>query len=741
MQKLKCLFFIFIVLLSFMSAYSYPIYDSVEDLVKDMSNISINKASAKRVQSYLLEFDYGELSLDDGTYYTIQPFNGRVCAGLFVGSGYFDFNIPVNSEICSLMNKFKKNKISSEIEWAMIFSGDSLAENLGKPYQTDNNPNNPSNYTKYFRDYYTSYNRKIVFAKIGIDLLNGNFSNLKIIVVKTALEFDPLVYVYQPDSREEVALLRGRGDVRGDYLESLCSYTRKDYDSKSDTTLNNKDYVRTDKYNINIEFDKLYNMTFDINVDFTALRTTNKWLHCYLFEKCDIKEITLNNEKLKYFIDEKSSLLYIELSKSFNANEKFSLKFKYAGDLTNSYNGWTVLKDLNHWYPVFDLYVNAIFDIRAKYKEDKSKFLSVGDEIEHKIIDGVVNSRWLTPEPVNGAIYFIGPYDEIKDKAPTGEDLTILYKTASDIELFRETVNNSLMFYKNIFGEMPYKKLKFAESAGSNFALPGFAYLEQSSDLFRPILGTRIMHIPYIIFNQWFGCSSIQKSYRDDWITSGLGYYGSILYILSATKDVENMEKFLKALNELIINHQNLFDGKDATIVGNGYRSGDIAKKSAFIFHMLRELLLDNKTNDESLFIGILKDFYTNYKGKRFSTDDFRKIVEDKTGLDFSWFFEEWVNTNYIPRYRYAYKIATVNGKFVVKFKIKQENVPATFAMLVPVSLKKDNQQVCHYRTMVTGSNSVEFQLPPQDKEPDEIVFNPRYSVLCESDIVSWEDL
>ncbi len=742
---MRNIFYILIALCSIMFSgylYSYPAYSSVEKLVEDINNVEAEPTSAKRVQSYMLELDYGELTLDDGLYYQIKPFNDRICAGLFVGNGYFDFQIPKNSEISSLMNILKVDRISSEIEWAIIFSGDSLAENLGKPYQADSTKIESYNYTKYFRDYFTYINKKIVGPVIAMDLLNGNYSDLKIIVVKTAKFYNPFIYVYSSDEREEVGFYRGQGHTLSDYMETLCLGTRKNYDAKADTTLNNKDYFIADKYNINLSFSKTYKMAFDVSVDFTALKPTNKWIYGYLFERANIKEILLNGEKLDFYIDENFNIFFVNLKKTFNKGEKFSLRFIYDGVYTRTtYNGHTYFKESAFWYPFFNKDNKSIFDIKAQYYGAKTKFISVGDEIEHKEVDDIIYSHWVTPEPLLEASYFICTYSETNEKAPTGEDITIIYDSPADLSLFKETVKNSIKFYSTLYGKMPFKKIYFAQGTYNTLnAFPGLIQIGWYSSSLLNTKGYKFAHIPFSISYEWLLYSANSQTYRDDWITNGLAYYSSLLYALNYSADIKVFDRSLEFTNEVILRSQSITDGKYSQIAGLGYRN-DYIEKSAMIFHMLRMLLIDNKTNDESLFLSIIKEFYTNYKGKLFSSDDFINIVNKQTGMDFKWFFEQWVNTSYIPSYKYALKTEILNGKYVIKVKIKQEKVPGDFAMLVPISLKNDDKQVCHYRAFVTGLNSVEFSLPAQDKKPDDIIFNPGYSVLCETDEVNWEDL
>ena len=157
--------------------------------------------------------------------------------------------------------------------------------------------------------------------------------------------------------------------------------------------------------------------------------------------------------------------------------------------------------------------------------------------------------------------------------------------------------------------------------------------------------------------------------------------------------------------------------------------------------HMLRVMMIDFQTMNEDVFVTTLRDFFKSNAGREVTTQDFIDCVERNTKFDFSWFFDQWLNTNDIPTYKYAYKTEKVNGKYVTKFKVKQENVPADFKMLIPIALIDDDKKVTASRTYITGAKTVEFELAPTDTEPDEVIFNYLEGVLCELDEEGWNSL
>ena len=65
---------------------------------------------------------------------------------------------------------------------------------------------------------------------------------------------------------------------------------------------------------------------------------------------------------------------------------------------------------------------------------------------------------------------------------------------------------------------------------------------------------------------------------------------------------------------------------------------------------MLRNLLINLRTMNEDVFIGTMQDFYSEYRGRRASTRDFQRMVEQHVGSDMNWFFDERVHEHRHPQ-------------------------------------------------------------------------------------------
>ncbi len=92
-----------------------------------------------------------------------------------------------------------------------------------------------------------------------------------------------------------------------------------------------------------------------------------------------------------------------------------------------------------------------------------------------------------------------------------------------------------------------------------------------------------------------------------------------------------------------------------------------------------------------------------------------------------------------IPTYKYSYKIDELtNGKYSLKLRVRQEDVPENFRMIVPVKIEYDDENYQMERLVIEGVQS-EFGFTDLEDEPDEIIFNAMEGVLCKVDKEGWE--
>lgn len=155
--------------------------------------------------------------------------------------------------------------------------------------------------------------------------------------------------------------------------------------------------------------------------------------------------------------------------------------------------------------------------------------------------------------------------------------------------------------------------------------------------------------------------------------------------------------------------------------------------RGAFVLHMLRNMLMDLRSLDDSKFYTMMKDFYLTYNGKLASTNDFRMITEKYTGMDMGWFFDQWVYGSAIPTYEFKYTVEgekDADGRWRASVNIRQSGVPEGFRMFVPIDIQFSGDKH-YYMRLLIDQPELTIQLPTMDQKPKKIVLNPFHSVLA----------
>ena len=201
-------------------------------------------------------------------------------------------------------------------------------------------------------------------------------------------------------------------------------------------------------------------------------------------------------------------------------------------------------------------------------------------------------------------------------------------------------------FFTDLIGPYPYEKLANVQSAtrfGGMENSSAIFYTEQGIAEGRNMEGT----VSHEIAHQWFGDSVTESEWYDLWLSEGFATYFGALFFEEADgpADFRNMmegnrQRVLAStdVNRPVVDREetNLFSLLNA----NNYPKG------AWVLHMLRGML-----GDEAFFAGI-RSYYARFRDGVASTSDFRAVMEEISGSDLGWFFEQWL-------YRPGYPVVT----------------------------------------------------------------------------------
>ena len=304
-------------------------------------------------------------------------------------------------------------------------------------------------------------------------------------------------------------------------------------------------------------------------------------------------------------------------------------------------------------------------------------------------------------------------------------------------------VSNSLKYFTHLFGECEYNHFFVTEIPYfEGVSFPGLIDLSWSTFQFTSIDGFDQFFRAHEVAHQWWGNGVRPGSYRDAWLSEGLATFSALWYLQALRKRNDEYFRFLDEYG------RNIRGNRDAGPIGIGYRNASpdtpyayqamIYEKGAWVFHMLRTMMLDLQTRKEDRFTEMMRDFYASHRGKFATVDDLQRVAERHTGLPMGWFFDQWVTGTAIPTYHVAWTSEPADGgRFRARLRVTQEGVPPDFQMLVLVSADLGQNRFANFRVTVRGDQT-EYVSPLLPAAPKGIVFNELHSVLADVKMEKW---
>jgi hypothetical protein len=350
------------------------------------------------------------------------------------------------------------------------------------------------------------------------------------------------------------------------------------------------------------------------------------------------------------------------------------------------------------------------------------------------------------------------------DARPSLEKLTPAPPSpASALNGLAREVNSSITFFEKYNGPFPFPSLAVSQIPGTfGQGWPGLLYLSTFSFLPRETqqqVGfnstaqeafTDIMPV-HEVAHQWWGNVVGWSSYRDQWIDEGLAVYLSLLFADSQKIPDCSLQTWLARYRKRLTSKppdENLPPG-DVGPVTMGTRLSSskapdafdpvVYYKSAWIFHMLEEMLREPNSRDANeRFITLLHTLVTKYAQKELTTDELRKEVQAvmtrkmdlEGGRSMEWFFAEYVNGTGIPHYRVSFTTHRGEKGYQVRGKLLQSGVPHSFIAPVPLYSSSATGRSVYLGTVVAVGEETSFSFNSQS-QPRKIVIDPHMTLLC----------
>lgn len=245
---------------------------------------------------------------------------------------------------------------------------------------------------------------------------------------------------------------------------------------------------------------------------------------------------------------------------------------------------------------------------------------------------------------------------------------------------FETPARQALEFFSERIGPYPYEKLANVAAAGVNGGTEYASAIFYGERGLRPAPATGL--VAHEIAHQWFGNSVTQSDWDEVWLSEGFATYFTLLY----TEHFGGRDAFVaglqasrsraiateKALPGISVIYDNLAD-MDQVLNQLVYQ------KAGWVLHMLRGVI-----GTDTFWSGI-RDYYRQYRDRNASTADLRRVMEDASGQELGWFFEQWLRRPASPSFAgsWSYDAATKQ----VQIELNQTQAGAPYRVTVEIAI------------------------------------------------------
>jgi len=721
------------------------------------------------VDHVVLTRDAGRLTLERGKLYLLSSVGGRTVGAVFRGRGHFTLDPSLPAEQAALQRFTGVPTLDDSITEAVLIFSDSTADQLrALTFGAGDIPGEVEGHARDLIGSLKGDNRGSFRSDIIAPLLNGEATGFFLARLERA-HGDPVLFEIDPESSEAVQLFRSVGRLRwGTNWALVTRFPAQQPLAGAAGTWRNRHRLGVTHYRMEVRLTPTGSADLDFVASATLTLTPEEpvgpWLRFWLHPKLQVDSARWGRgAEATTFKAKDDDDLWVRVGR-LQPGDTVPLTLYYHGNLIDRYDNWFYIDPTAAWYPKNqqgrDL---ANFDI-TYHSPSWYPLASVGERTDSTVEGKVLSTRWVTRLPTPYATFNLGLFDAHRIQHPDAPPLDVLLSEEAHRVLRRQLqslglylpqqrnmpdvvaadISNSLKWFTHLFGPCSFDHFWVTEIPYyEGVSFPGMIDLSWSTFQNSSLDGFDEFFRAHEVAHQWWGNGVRPASYRDAWLSEGLASFSALWYLQSLRKGNKEYLRFLDQYEaDIRVNRT------EAGPIWLGYRNASptapfgyqamIYEKGAWVFHMLRTLMLDLQTQKEDRFTGMMRDFYETYQGKAATTEDFQRLVERHAGIPMDWFFDQWVKGTALPTYHVAWTSEAVEGgKYRIRLRVTQEDVPPDFQMWVLVSADLGENRFANFRIGVRGGQT-DYVSPLLPARPTKVIFNELHSVLADVKMERW---
>lgn len=363
---------------------------------------------------------------------------------------------------------------------------------------------------------------------------------------------------------------------------------------------------------------------------------------------------------------------------------------------------------------------------------------------------GRTTFHWLQEEEhVNYLVSLIVGKFDVVDVAPPGSRIPMpVYVPPGEADKVEQTYGRTadmLEVFERRFG-YPYPWDRYAQLVVWNFGAGGMENTSATTMYDTAILDRKSLQdadldglISHELAHQWFGDLITCNTWAHIWLNEGWATYSTALWFEARDGYDEGYLNSMYRSIRGVARRDQMKPGTDhfrPAMVSRVYehpwevfrRRANPYPKGSSILHMLRMKL------GEQVFFDAVREYVNRYANSTAETDQFRRVLEEVSGLSLEQFFEQWchrpgtpnvaVDVDWNERDRALNLVITQNQR------IDAEH-PA-FVFDLPVSYEVDGELE---ETVISVSEKRHEQSIALSSEPDMVLVDPDLTVLMTVDV------
>jgi aminopeptidase N len=288
-------------------------------------------------------------------------------------------------------------------------------------------------------------------------------------------------------------------------------------------------------------------------------------------------------------------------------------------------------------------------------------------------------------------------------------------------KVFEFTGRRAFEYFSDWIGPYSYEKLAHVEAAGISGGM------EAATAIMYGEKGVTQGRAPVVheVAHQWWGNAVTESDWDDVWLSEGFATYFTHLF----TEQFGGRDAFVKEMKDDIpviletqsehpgvpIVHSNL---SDMSKVLNAL----VYRKGGWTLHMLRGII-----GTETFWSGI-REYYRRYRDRNASTADFRQVMEQASGQQLSWFFDQWLNRAGIPEVSGGWRYDAAAKQ--IQVELSQTQTGDIYRLPIEIGVAPPDGQVRVERVELTGRTG-RFVVKA-DAEPRTVTLDPNTWVLIQ---------